>query len=288
MPDEAATSKAEQGLTQRRAERRGEAISPAPGIDGREWVAIEEPLEIRAGGVALAITMRTPGDDAALAAGFLLAEGILISAQDIGAIETDATRFDERLRNVVDVLPSPGHAFLLESIDTARRGTLTTAACGVCGRRSIDDMLSRCTPLEEGAQIETSAIERAMQQLRGAQANFARSGGVHAAAAFDAAGNLLACAEDVGRHNATDKVIGRLLLEGKIGSGADAPALLAVSGRASFEIVQKAIMARIPIVASVSAASSLAIDLALKARLTLAAFVREGRLTLYAHPGRVV
>ena len=99
MPDEAATSKAEQGLTQRRAERRGEAISPAPGIDGREWVAIEEPLEIRAGGVALAITMRTPGDDAALAAGFLLAEGILISAQDIGAIETDATRFDERLRN---------------------------------------------------------------------------------------------------------------------------------------------------------------------------------------------
>ena len=177
----------------------------------------------------------------------------------------------------------------------ARRGTLTTSACGVCGRRNVDDLLAVCPPLPAGPVLAPDAVARATEHLRGVQRNFARTGGVHAAAVLDAEGHLLAAHEDVGRHNAVDKVVGSLVLAGVVRQGrrphpplTRQPAVLAVSGRVSFEIIQKAAMARIPIVAGVSAASSLAVDLALRAGMTLATFVRNGRFNVYTGQERLI
>jgi FdhD protein len=183
----------------------------------------------------------------------------------------------------------------VERLDTARRGTLTTAACGVCGRRTVEDLLALCAPLPPGPALPGALVARAAERLREVQRNFERTGGVHAAAALDAGGEVLAAFEDVGRHNAVDKVVGALVLDGTVRSARSTggaassrpPRLLVVSGRASFEIIQKAAMARIPVVASVSAASSLAIDLAERAGVTLATFVRGGRFNVYTHPERL-
>ncbi|WP_228530693.1 MULTISPECIES: formate dehydrogenase accessory sulfurtransferase FdhD [Myxococcaceae] len=260
-------------------------------------VAVEEPLEIRVNGDSVAVTMRTPGDDARLAVGFLFAEGLLRSIDDVGSVSHCGRPGEEGYGNVLDVIPAAGLSLDIERVQATRRGTLTTSACGVCGRRSVDDLLSLCGVVPEGPTLPASLLAEAPERLRGVQRVFEHTGGVHAAAAFDAAGNLLAGYEDVGRHNAVDKVVGALVHAGRVRSPRapgyrpvpepERPVLLAISGRASFEILQKAAVARIPVVVSVSAASSLAIDVAEQAGITLATFSRRGDFNLHTHPSRV-
>jgi FdhD protein len=267
------------GLTQRSAARFGPA-----GKSDVDDVAIEEPLEIRVAGDPLAITMRTPGDDRELALGFLYAEGVIGSVDDVGSVAHCGRPGEEGFGNVIDVLPAPGTALAPERIQGARRGTVVSAACGVCGRLSIDDLAARCEPVADTSTIAAAILSRVVADLRGEQRIFARTGGVHAAGLFDVEGRLLVLREDIGRHNAVDKVVGHLALQRALPARGR---VLAVSGRASFEIVQKAAAAGIPIVASVSAASSLAIDLAARMNLTLAAFVRDGAMNVYAGAARV-
>jgi FdhD protein len=250
-------------------------------------VVAEEPLEIRAAGDTLAITMRTPGADRELAVGFLFAEGVIGSRDDIGRVAHCGRPDQEGYGNTIDVAPGPGVSLDIDRLSATRRGTLTTAACGVCGRRSIEDVTARCTPLPVArASIAPAAILAAVDGLRARQPNFARTGGIHGAALHDAEGAVAAAFEDIGRHNAVDKVVGAMVLAGRI-PGNEA-ALLVVSGRASYEVVQKASAAKIPVIASVSAASSLAVDLARAAGITLCGFVRNGRLNVYTEPWRVV
>jgi len=256
-------------------------------------VAVEEPLEIRVAGDAVAITMRTPGADAQLAAGFLYSEGIIRSLDDLGTLSHCGRLDEEGYGNVLDVIPAPGVHLDLERVQATRRGTLTTAACGVCGRRSVDDLLALVAALPLVERIPRQLVAAAPELLRAAQGNFDRTGGTHAAAILAVNGSTLAVHEDVGRHNAVDKVVGTLLLQARLGSprapvAGPAAAVLVVSGRSSFEMVQKAAMARIPVLASVGAASTLAIDLAQRAGVTLAAFVRSGTFNVYSHPERLV
>jgi len=276
------------GTTERPVWRAAQAESDFSARSERDRVAVEEPLEIRVAGDAVATTLRTPGDDGKLAAGFLFAEGILRSARDLSSL-SHCGRPGEGYGNVIDARPSGGVVFDVERTEPSRRGTLTTSACGVCGRRTVDDLLSRCAALPAGGGMPRGRLLACVARLAPGQALFFHTGGTHSAAAFDAGGALLVQHEDVGRHNAVDKVVGALLLDGRVGPDAPGPppALLVVSGRASFEVVQKAAMARIPVVASVSAASSLAIDLAQRVGITLAAFVREARLNVYTCPERL-
>jgi FdhD protein len=248
-------------------------------------VVLEEPLEIRAAGETLAVTMRTPGHDRELAVGFLYAEGVIASRDDISRVAHCGRPDQEGFGNTIDVAPAAGAEFDVDRVSLTRRGTLTTAACGVCGRRSVQDVIDRCTALPDGPVLQVPEVAAAMERLRSFQPNFSRTGGIHAAALLDVRLQPLAAFEDIGRHNALDKVVGSLVLSGKI-PGSE-PVLLLVSGRASFEVVQKAAAARIPIVASVSAASSLAIDLARATGLTLCGFVRNGAMTVYSHPSRL-
>jgi len=272
------------GVAQREVRRVAEGVLQAPAADD---VVAEEPLEIRAQGETLAITMRTPGADRELAVGFLFAEGVIGSRDEVGRVAHCGRPDQEGYGNTIDVVPGPGVSLDIERISATRRGTLTTAACGVCGRRTVDDVIARCAPLPVGrATIAAASILAAVESLRARQPNFARTGGIHGAALHDAQGNVLAAFEDIGRHNAVDKVVGALLLAGRI-PGADA-ALLVVSGRASYEVVQKASAARVPVIASVSAASSLAVDLARATGITLCGFVRKGTMTVYAHADRIV
>ena len=254
-----------EGVAWRKVERSGRSTTDA--------VAIEEPLEIRIDDETFATTMRTPGDDVALALGFLLAEGVIHDLSDIGSIAHCGK--PQEPRNVIDVRSAPG-----AKLEFERRLQLTTSACGVCGKRTIESLVARLQP-PPSVTIPRSVLQSAPDRLRSEQAVFTATGGLHAAAAFAADGRLLVAREDIGRHNAVDKVVGRLLLSHQ------SAALLAVSGRASFEIIQKAAAARIPVVASVSAASSLAIDLAAAVRITLAGFVRGTTYNLYTHPERI-
>ena len=271
------------GVARREVRRVAEGVLQAPAEDD---VVAEEPLEIRAQGETLAITMRTPGADRELAVGFLFAEGVISSRDDVGRVSHCGRPDQEGYGNTIDVVPGPGVSLDIDRLSATRRGTLTTSACGVCGRRSVDDVIARCTPLPvaRGA-IAPATILNAVDGLRSRQPNFARTGGIHGAAIHDTEGNVLSAFEDIGRHNAVDKVVGALLLSGRI-PGSD-PALLVVSGRASYEVVQKASAARVPVVASVSAASSLAVDLARASGITLCGFVRDGKMTVYSNPERI-
>ena len=271
------------GVARREVRRVAEGVLQAPAEDD---VVAEEPLEIRAQGETLAITMRTPGADRELAVGFLFAEGVISSRDDVGRVSHCGRPDQEGYGNTIDVVPGPGVSLDIDRLSATRRGTLTTSACGVCGRRSVDDVIARCTPLPvaRGA-IAPATILNAVDGLRSRQPNFARTGGIHGAAIHDTEGNVLSAFEDIGRHNAVDKVVGALLLSGRI-PGLD-PALLVVSGRASYEVVQKASAARVPVVASVSAASSLAVDLARASGITLCGFVRNGKMTVYSNPERI-
>ena len=250
-------------------------------------IAIEEPLEIRVAGDPVAVTMRSPGDDARLAVGFLFSEGIIASIEDVGRVYHCGRPGTEAYGNAIDVLPAPGHSLDIERVNASRRGTLTTSACGVCGRQGVEDLVARCSAMPPGPKISAELLFETIEQMTRIQPTFTHTGGVHAAAAFGPDGHALVCCEDVGRHNALDKTVGALLFDRLVGTSRG-PAVLAVSGRASFEIVQKAAVARIPIVASVSAASSLAVDLATDVGITLAGFVRRKGFNLYAHPERIV
>jgi FdhD protein len=250
-----------------------------------DQVAVEEPLEIRVAGDPLSITMRTPGNDHELALGFLFSEGVISSIDDVGSVAHCGRPDDQGFGNVIDVLPGPGVALAPERVSGARRGTLTTSSCGVCGRASIQDLVARCAPLADASRVEAPELSKMFGDLRERQAIFSRTGGVHAAGVFDADGGEPVIREDIGRHNAVDKVVGAMLLGRRTFSRG---AVLVVSGRASFEIVQKAAAARIPIVASVSAASTLAIDLARAMNVTLVAFVREGKMNVYSGEERIL
>ena len=271
----------DKGVTRRRMSRGPTAAD--------DRVAVEEPLEIRVAQDTVAITMRTPGDDVRLVLGFLLSEGIIKGAADVGTAAYCGRPGDDGYGNVIDVTPASGARLHLERVEASRRGTLTTSACGVCGRKSVDDLLALAGRVPDGPTLAAAVITRAPELLRQVQPNFALTGGVHAAAAITADGELVASAEDVGRHNAVDKTIGALVQSGRapVRRGPAEPAVLLVSGRASFEIVQKAAMARLAAVVSVSAASSLAIDLAERLGLTLASFTRDGQFNLYTGPARV-
>jgi FdhD protein len=247
-------------------------------------VAVEQPLEIRVAGDLVCTTMRTPGHDRELALGFLYAEGIIRTIADVGSVAHCGRPQDRDFGNVIEVLPGPGVALAPERVAGARRGTLTTSSCGVCGRLSIEDLLARCSPLADDSVIHASVLHRLCSSMKDEQPVFARTGGVHAAALSDLSGGSSIVREDIGRHNAVDKVVGALVLSGELPATGK---VLIVSGRASFEIVQKAAAARVPIVASVSAASSLAIDLAMKMNIALASFVRQGSMTVYAHAERI-
>lgn len=274
------------GLSKRTVTRFGK---DGPGDDD---LVVEEPLEIRVAGDTLAVTMRTPGDDRFLSVGFLFAEGVIESVRDIGSVSHCGRPGEEGYGNTIDLIPAAGANLDLEKVSATRRGTLTTSACGVCGRRSVDDVIARCTALAPGPQLSAELVTRSVAGLRERQPLFAATGGIHAAAILDARGGVLATFEDIGRHNAIDKAIGKLVLLGRVPippgpRPEEAPALLVVSGRASFEVAQKAAQARIPIVAGVSAASSLAVDLARATGVTLCGFVRGGSMTVYAHPERI-
>ena len=240
-----------------------------------DHIAVEEPLEIRVAGETVAVTMRTPGDDRWLTAGFLIAEGIVSDVEELSRSYHCGSPAEEGYGNTIDVLPAAGVVLPLDRTEASRRGTLTTAACGVCGRLSIEDLEARCEPVEPGPQVSAKIVSEVIDALR--------TGGVHAAGLADSAGHLFAVCEDIGRHNAVDKVVGGLAL----GESNGHPVILVVSGRASFEIVQKAAASRVPVVASVSAASSLAVDLAERLGITLIGFVRGGRMNIYTHQDRV-
>lgn len=245
--------------------------------DRTDNVVVEEPLEIRIAGDTVAITMRTPGFDRELVLGFLWAEGIITKTDDVSAIAHCGRPDDEGFGNTIEVTLAPGVKFDPETGPT-RRGTIATSACGVCGRRTIDDMLARFTPLSPHPALARSKVLAAAKALREHQPIFAKTGGCHAASLIRFSGEHVVTFEDVGRHNAVDKLVGSRLLARAI--PADEHFLL-VSGRTSFEIVQKAMAARIPVVAGVSAPSSLAIDLARKSNITLGGFVRGDSMTVY-------
>lgn len=269
-------------IAARRVIRRGAAT-----VDS---LAVEEPLEVRVDGETIATTMRTPGADADLALGFLFAEGIVSGACDISTVTHCGRPSEEGYGNVIDVRSAGGMRLDPERILEGRRFVPTTSACGVCGRRAIEGLLDRIVALERGSTLPQSLVHAAIDALPRVQPAFASTGGLHAAVALAADGTVLAAAEDVGRHNAVDKVVGALIRAGRVGAGAPpgaGPSIVAVSGRTGFEIVQKAAAAGVPLVASVSAPSSLAVDLAERAGLTLCGFVRGGSMNVYAHPWRL-
>ena len=243
-------------------------------------LVVEEPLEIRVAGESVAVTMRTPGADRALALGFLYGEGIIREIGDVGRAEHCGRPGTPEYGNVIDVLPRPGELLDPERIRAGRRGTLTSSACGVCGREQVEDMIQRCQPINDDRAIQAVMGFFAQEQMRQSQYVFTQTGGVHAAAAFSETGDMYCCFEDIGRHNAVDKVVGHLLETHNISEGQGVQ-ILAVSSRASFEIVQKAVVARIPVVVAVSAASSLAVDLAQEMGITLIGFAREKRMVVY-------
>jgi FdhD protein len=264
----------------------------AAGGEGEDAVVVEEPLEIQLDGETLAITMRTPGSDEALTAGFLFAEGRIRSKRDVrGMGYVDPT--DELAGcNTMNVMLCDGAARHMRA-EPVKRGTVSTTSCGVCGRQTIADLLDVCSPQDVVPTMALEILNQVTAKLAQRQPLFAETGGCHAAAILDVEGNVLAAHEDVGRHNAVDKSVGELVFDGMLDRTKPGkptprvPTCLVVSGRVSFEIVQKAAVAGIPVVASVSAASSLAIDLAQEMGITLAAFVRDGRSTVYCHPERL-
>jgi FdhD protein len=263
-------------------------IGPDGATQTRDLAAAEEPLDVRLHGRSFAVIMRTPGEDRALAAGFLLAERIIRSAADIGAIEHCRHPDQSRAHHVVDVFLIGDAAARVPALLEQRRQVVANSSCGICGRATVDELASDIAPLHATCTMTLEALRELPGRLRARQTRFDETGGLHGAALFSSEGALLGSAEDVGRHNAVDKVIGALLLDETHGrSPFSGAAALMVSGRVSFEIVQKAWLAGIEIVAAISAPTSLAIELAETAGITLLGFVRESGLNLYTHPGRI-
>lgn len=253
----------------------GTAAATVPGEARADLLAVEEPLEIRVNGSPLTVTMRTPGDDIDLAAGFLAAEGIVTRPGEIAGIRM----CDD---NVADVSLTGG----APALPGLRRNFLTTSACGVCGKDSIDSVRVRLTYdlTADDVRVAAAVLAGLPDALRKAQRVFASTGGLHAAGLFRADGTLLALREDVGRHNAVDKIVGWALRQQRLPLTG---CVLLVSGRASFELVQKAAVAGIPVLAAVSAPSSLAAELAEEAGLTLVGFLRGRSMNVYTAPHRL-
>lgn len=267
------------------ARRRVSHVSAQETTQRPETLVVEEPLEIRLNGTALTVTMRTPGSDVELAQGFLLTEGVIRNRDDVldvrycrGAGEDGMNSY-----NVLDVTLAPGVP--MPEVDV-RRNFYTTSSCGICGKASLDAVatISRYAPGDDPTVITADTLTAMPAQLRAGQKVFASTGGLHGAALFTADGTLLVVREDIGRHNAVDKVIGWALEQHRIPLSGT---VLLVSGRASFELTQKAVMAGIPVLAAVSAPSSLAVDLASQSGLTLVAFLRGESMNIYSRPDRI-
>ena len=259
--------------------------------DGRSRVrpdalATEEPMEVRVVSgdrrQSVAVTMRTPGADFELAAGFLYGEGVVSSPEDIKRISYCVDVDAEQQYNIVNVELREGRAYDLRPLE---RHFHTSSACGVCGKASLEQLeLRGCPVIPPGPRMPAEKIYALPGKLREAQGLFEATGGLHAAALFDADGELVALKEDVGRHNATDKLVGWALLEGRLPLGDHA---VMVSGRSSFEILQKCLTAGVPIVCAISAPSSLAVEVARRFDITLVGFLRGNRFNVYSAPERV-
>ena len=271
----------------------------APGVRVRKWnagqwkeapdaVVTEEPLQLLLDGKDLSVVMRTPGEDVELAAGLLFAEGVIRSRDDIRAVRISAEAGESEARIPLD-------ASIVESnlidVHLAReprrrpeRSMLSSSACGVCGAVMIDDLKRDLAVLPAGQTMNAAFLPGLADRLRSGQGVFEITGGLHAAGLFDIAGELLVMREDVGRHNAVDKVIGRMLLDGRLPAR---DSVLVVSGRAGYEIVQKSISAGIPVLAAVGAPSSLAVALAREFHQTLIGFLRGERFNVYSNPERL-
>jgi FdhD protein len=254
-----------------------------------DTLATEEPMEIRLltgrDRHTVAVTMRTPGADFELAAGFLYGEGIVKYPDDIAKISycVDSDLDAAQQYNIVNVELRGGREYDLRPLE---RHFYTSSACGVCGKASLEQLeLRGCPVVGPGPEVSSETIYSLPEKLREAQGLFDATGGLHAAALFDASGNLLALREDVGRHNATDKLVGWALLEGRLPLSGH---VVMVSGRSSFEILQKCLTAGVPVVCAISAPSSLAVDVAREFGMTLVGFLREGRFNVYAEPERIL
>ncbi len=248
---------------------------------GHDALVAEEPLEIRVRGRGIGVTMRTPGDeheDEELTLGFLLTEGVIKSAADVLSIEHCARN---EMGNVLNVLLAP---LVHVNFDRLTRHVFAASSCGLCGKATIDQVKSIHPPVISTARVRADQLGPMVERMRSAQRGFDQTGGVHAAALFEATGDMLVVREDVGRHNAVDKVIGWALRAGRTPLSNH---ILIVSGRTSFEIVQKAAAAGIGIIAGVSAPTSLAVDFAREMNQTLIGFVRERRLNVYSGVERV-
>jgi FdhD protein len=242
-----------------------------PGGEERDdRLAVEEPLELRIGGKPVAVTMRTPGHDEELALGFALSEGL----QPLTARVPD-----DLAANTIE-LEAPGF-----DPDRLARSFYTTSSCGVCGKGALEAIAVESPAIESALTISATVVGLLPERLRVAQAAFSSTGGLHATGLFTAAGTLVCAREDVGRHNAMDKVIGRSFLDGLLPLTEH---VLCVSGRLSFELVQKAAVAGCPVVVAVGAPSSLAVELAVDRGVTLCGFVRDGRLNVYSRPERII
>jgi FdhD protein len=246
------------------------------GID--DDVVIEEPLEVRVNGDSLSVTMRTPGNDFDLAVGLLWTEGVIRSREEIGTIAYCPDEEQPELKNIVNVTLVDAE----RRIESSRR-MWSNSSCGLCGKATLDAIRQTCRPIASRIVVSSELLFSLPGRLREAQANFERTGGIHAVGLFDLQGSLLVLREDIGRHNAVDKVLGAALLGGL--SLADT--VLMVSGRLGFEIAQKALVAGVPVVASISAASSLAIELATDFGMTTIGFLRGRSMNVYSHAHRI-
>jgi FdhD protein len=266
--------------------RRVQVTRVGRGSDGRreDFAAAEEPLEVRLHGKSFAVIMRTPGQDRELVAGFLLSEEVIRSFDELGAVEHCRHPDHPDVHNIVDVYLVGEAAARVNATLEQRRNILTSSSCGLCGRLTIESLRCRLTPVESSGTVKADVVAALPRALRARQAIFEETGGLHAAGLFTLDGECRRSAEDVGRHNAVDKVVGAMIFEDSIPLRDH---VLAVSGRTSYEIVQKAWFAGVPIVCAVSAPSSLAIELAEEAGITLLGFVRDGGFNLYTHPQRI-
>lgn len=250
--------------------------------EAEENLAIEEPLEIRLGGRRFTLTMRTPGHDEELAAGFLFGEGFINDVKELGEIRRVRGRKGAPEPNAIDIVlnvPAEGLRTRL------KRNFTMTSSCGVCGKTSIDSIRRRVARPSDTARVSRKILLGLAAKLRDGQRVFAATGGLHAAGIFGVDGKTIAIREDIGRHNAVDKVVGYALANAMMPLSNH---IMMVSGRLSFEIVQKAAAAGVPILAAVSAPSSLAVELAEEVGTTLVGFMRDGGFNIYSHPGRIV
>ncbi len=248
----------------------------------QDHLAVEEPLEIRLAGINLTVTMRTPGEDEELVAGFLFSEGVISRADDLDVIARyRGPDGDPDDGNVMNVLLK-GDARVAK--DRLRRNFVASSSCGLCGKATIEAIRAALPPVRSDLAISVERLNRLAAAMHDAQSTFEKTGGLHAAGLFDAEGRLIVLREDIGRHNAVDKVIGHRVLARAVPLDRH---VLMVSGRVSFEIMQKALTARIPVIAAVSAPSSMAVQMALAADMTLIGFVRNGGFNLYSGAHRV-